>query len=98
MTTIIHKVSPTYPEEARKSGLMGVVVCETIITAEGDVGAIKIVRTADEVFNQPTVDAIKQWKFEPATLHGEPVDVIYLLTVKYNLQKEPKEETEKSEE
>jgi TonB family protein len=96
--TIIHKVSPTYPEEARKSGLMGVVVCETIITAEGDVAAIKIVRTADEVFNQPTVDAIKQWKFEPATLHGEPVDVIYVLTVKYNLENKPKEETKKSEE
>jgi TonB family protein len=95
---IIHKVSPTYPEEARRSGLMGVVVCEAIITAEGDVAAIKIVRTADELFNQPTVDAIKQWKFDPATLHGEPVDVIYILTVKYNLEKGPKEETEKSEE
>jgi TonB family protein len=94
----IYKINPTYPEEARKAGLMGVVVCETIITAAGEVADIKIVRTADEVFNQPTIDAIKQWKFEPATLHGEPVDVIYLLTVKYNLQKEPKEETKKSEE
>jgi len=93
----IRKVNPTYPEEARKAGLMGVVVCEAIITAEGDVAAIKIVRTADEVFNQPTVDAIKQWEFEPATLEGEPVDVIYILTVRYSLDDGPKDEAEKAE-
>ena len=91
------KVNPTYPEEARKEGLTGVVVCETVITASGDVADIKILRTADEVFNQPTIDAIKQWKFDPATLDGEPVDVIYILTVKYNLEDKPKEETANAE-
>ncbi len=81
----IHKVNPTYPEEARKAGLMGVVVCETVITAAGEISDVKILRTADEVFNQPTIDALKQWKFAPATLEGEPVDVIYVLTVNYRL-------------
>jgi TonB family protein len=82
---VIHKVNPTYPEEARKARLTGVVVCETVITAAGEISDVKILRTADEVFNQPTIDALKQWKFEPATLEGEPVDVIYILTIKYRL-------------
>jgi TonB family protein len=87
------KVNFKYPEEARKAGVTGVVVCETIITAEGKISDIKIVRSPDEVFNQPTIDALKQWRFEPATLDGEPVDVIYLLTVKYNLSKDkPKDD------
>jgi TonB family protein len=81
----IHKVNPTYPEEARKAGLMGVVVCETVITAAGEISDVKILETVDEVFNQPTIDALKQWKFAPATLEGEPVDVIYILTIKYRL-------------
>jgi len=94
----IHKVNPRYPEEARKAGLTGVVVCETIITAKGEISDVTILRTADEVFNQPTIDALKQWTFEPATLEGEPVDVIYILTVKYSLEDKPKDEAEKAEE
>jgi TonB family protein len=89
----VYKVNPKYPEEARKNRVMGVVVCEAVITAEGKVSDVEIVRTADEVFNQPTIDALKQWTFEPATLDGEPVDVYYVVTFKYNLQKDkPKAE------
>ncbi len=95
---VIFKVNPKYPEEARRARLMGVVVCETVITAEGKISDIKILRTADEVFNQPTIDALMQWEFEPATLDGEPVDVIYVLTVKYKLEKGTKDEAEKAEE
>lgn len=85
---VISKVNPVYPEEARKERITGVVVCETIITAEGRISDVKILRTADEIFNQPTIDALMQWRFEPATLHGKPVDVIYVVTVKYNLSKD----------
>jgi TonB family protein len=83
---VIEKVNPTYPEEARKQGIQGVVVCESIIDVNGDVVDVKVVETPHEVFIQPTVDAVRQWKFEPATKDGEPVDVIYTLTVKYALQ------------
>ncbi len=82
---VLSKVNPVYPEEARKKGLEGVVVCEAIITAEGTVSSLKILNSSDEIFNQPTIDALMQWTFEPATLHGKPVDVIFILTVKYNL-------------
>jgi TonB family protein len=89
----IHKVNPKYPEEARKNRITGVVVCETVITSEGRISDVKIVRTADEVFNQPTIDALTQWEFEPATLDGQPVDVYYVLTIKYSLSKDkPKAE------
>jgi outer membrane biosynthesis protein TonB len=32
------------------------------------------------------VEAVKQWKFKPATLNGEPVDVLFNLTVNFTLQ------------
>lgn len=83
---IIHKVNPVYPEEAKKNGTQGTVVCETLIDDHGEVVDVKVVETPDEVFNQPTIDAIGQWKFEPATKDGKPVDVIYTLTVKYALE------------
>ncbi len=36
--------------------------------------------------DQAAVDAIKKWRFEPATLHGKPVAVYYNLTVNFRLQ------------
>ena len=83
---LIQKVDPVYPEEARKNRIQGLVISEALIDRSGDVVDVKVVETADEVFNQPTIDAIRQWKFEPATKDGEPVDVIYVLTVNYALE------------
>ena len=83
---LIQKVDPVYPEEARKNRIQGLVISEALIDRSGDVVDVKVVETADEVFNQPTIDAIRQWKFEPATKDGEPVNVIYVLTVNYALE------------
>ena len=83
---LIQKVDPVYPEEARKNRIQGLVISEALIDRSGDVVDVKVVETADEVFNQPTIDAILQWKFEPATKDGEPVNVIYVLTVNYALE------------
>jgi TonB family protein len=95
---IIHKVNPKYPEEARKTGQQGVVVCETVIDAKGEVADIKILRTDHEILVPSTVEAIKQWKFKPSTLDGEPVDVIYILTVQYRLDVGEKKAAEKEPE
>lgn len=94
---LIHKVDPVYPEEARKSGIQGVVICETTIDTTGKVVAVKVAKTTEEVFIQPTIDALAQWRFEPATKDGEPIDVIYALTVKYALDDAEKGATEKTE-
>ena len=83
---LIQKVDPVYPEEARKNRIQGLVISEALIDRSGDVVDVNVVETADEVFNQPTIDAILQWKFEPATKDGEPVNVIYVLTVNYALE------------
>jgi periplasmic protein TonB len=83
---LVHKVDPVYPEEARKNRIQGVVVCEATIDKQGDVVDVQVAKTADEILNQPAIDAIMQWKFEPATKDGEPIDVIYVLTVNYALE------------
>jgi len=96
----IRKVMPKYPEEARKAGVTAVVVVETEISEKGRIVNTKILRCPDDAFVQPTLDALAQWEFEPATLHGKPVAVYYVLTVKYALSDGPKDEkkdTSKSE-
>ena len=85
--TAIHKVNPKYPEEARKEKIQGEVVCEAIIDAKGNVVDAKILESAHESLEQPTIDALEQWIFEPARdADGEAVDVLYEITVNFRLQ------------
>ena len=78
--------SPQYTEIARKARIQGVVIVEAIIDKKGDVTNVKILKGLPMGLDLAAVDAIKRWKFKPATLNGKPVAVIYNLTVNFQLQ------------
>jgi len=77
---------PQYTEIARKARITGVVIVEAIIDKTGSVTNVKILKGLPMGLDQAAADAIKKWKFEPATLNGKPVAVIYNLTVNFQLQ------------
>ncbi len=78
--------SPQYTEIARKARIQGVVIVEAIIDKEGNVTNVKVLKGLPMGLDQSAVDAVKRWKFRPATLNGKPVAVIYNLTVNFQLQ------------
>jgi protein TonB len=78
--------SPQYTEIARKARITGVVIVEAIIDKQGNVTNVKILKGLPMGLDQAAVDAVKRWRFEPATLNGKPVAVIYNLTVNFQLQ------------
>ena len=77
---------PQYTEIARKARIQGVVIVEAIIDKAGQVKNVKVLKGLPMGLDQAAVDAIKRWKFKPATLNGKPVDVYYNLTVNFQLQ------------
>lgn len=78
---------PQYTEIARKARIQGVVIVEAIIDKEGNVTNVKILKGLPMGLDQAAADAIKRWKFKPATLgNGKPVAVYYTLTVNFQLQ------------
>jgi protein TonB len=77
---------PTYTEIARKARIQGVVIVQAIIDKEGNVTNVKVLKGLPMGLEESAVEAIKQWKFKPATLHGKPVTVYYNLTVNFKLQ------------
>ncbi len=77
---------PQYTEIARKARVQGVVIVQAIIDKQGTVTNVKVLKGLPMGLSQAAVDAIKQWRFKPATLNGKPVAVYYNLTVNFRLQ------------
>lgn len=77
---------PAYTEIARKARIQGVVIVQAIIDKQGAVTNVKVLKGLPMGLSEQAVDAIKKWKFSPATLNGKPVDVYYNLTVNFRLQ------------
>jgi protein TonB len=83
--TIINKPEPKYTEPARRAHITGVVVVEAIIGRDGTVEDVKVLKGLPMGLSEEAVQAVKQWRFKPGTLNGEPVDVIFSLTVNFKM-------------
>ncbi|MEM7480631.1 MAG: TonB family protein [Acidobacteriota bacterium] len=77
---------PQYTEIARKARIQGVVIVQATVSKEGVVQDVKVLKGLPMGLDKAAADAVKKWKFQPATLNGKPVDVYYNLTVNFSLQ------------
>lgn len=88
---VIKRVEPVYTEEGKANGITGIVIVETVVDRNGDVTGVKVLKPLPFGLDQAAADAVKQWKFRPGTLNGEPVDVLFMLTVNFRLDEKPSE-------
>jgi protein TonB len=82
---VISKAEPTYPEAARKARMEGIVILEAIITAQGNVEDVKVLKSVNPLLDASAVRAVQQWKYKPATLNGRAVRVYLTVTITFNL-------------
>jgi len=69
-----HKVDPEYPWEARERHITGDVLLWIVIDKSGNVASIRVEK-GRPILVDAAVEAVKQWKYRPFVLHGEPVEV-----------------------
>lgn len=81
----VHAPPPQYTEIARKVRLHGIVIVQAIIDKQGDVTNVRVLKGLGMGLSEAAAEAIKTWKFKPATLNGKPVEVYYNLTVNFSL-------------
>ena len=77
---------PVYPEEAKAARISGSVVLHVIIDKQGAPAEMKVVRGPREL-QKSALDAVKQWRWQPYLLNGEPIEVETDITVVYSLGK-----------
>jgi TonB family protein len=74
-----------YPESARKQGIEGPVTLEVTISAEGVPTEVKVVSSPDDSLSKAAIDAVRQWRYRPTLLNGEPIEVLTTVVVDYHL-------------
>jgi TonB family protein len=83
---LLREVKADYTEDARQRGIEGAVVLEIVVRRDGSVGDIKMLQGLASGLNDRAVQAVRQWRFAPATRQGTPVDVIVEVAVEFKLR------------
>jgi TonB family protein len=79
-------VRPSYTEEARRRGLQGDVLLEIVVQRDGRVGTVRVLRSLGAGLDERAIQAVRQWRFSPATRQGAPVDVVVEVSVGFSLR------------
>ena len=82
---VVKKVEPKYPELAMRAGLEGKVWVKIWVDKEGKPKQVVILKSDAEIFNEPSVEAAKQFLFTPAYMNNGPVSVWVSVPFKFKL-------------
>jgi periplasmic protein TonB len=81
----IHIVYPDYSDEAREAKFSGTVVVYLQVDKNGDPSHVRVVKGVGMGLDEKAVEAVRQYKFKPATLNGEPVTVDLYINVNFQI-------------
>lgn len=82
---LITSVAPAYPTLAKSQHISGNILIDALIDATGHVIAMKIV-SGPTLLHQAAMDALRQWKYQPALLDGKPVPMHLNVTIQFRMQ------------
>jgi protein TonB len=81
---LVKEVPPVYPASALRSHSEGAVELLATISKNGDISAVKVLNGNPQLA-RAAADAVKQWKYKPYLLNGEPVEIQTQVTVKFKM-------------
>ena len=83
MSKLIRKVAPLYPEAARSANVEGNVMLDMRIDEAGMVSEVRVIR-GHPLLDQAAIDAVRQWRYQPTLLNGEPVPVQTTVSISFS--------------
>jgi protein TonB len=78
-------VAPVYPPLARAARVEGIVILEAVIAEDGSVRDVRVLRP-QALLDEAAIEAVRQWRFTPTLLNGQPVPVVMTITVAFQLR------------
>ena len=81
---LVHQVKPEYPPAARAAHIQGMVVLHAIIGKDGAVKQVQVV-SGSPMLASAAENAVKQWRYKPYVLNGQPVEVDTTVNVNFTM-------------
>ncbi len=81
---LVRRVNPVYPPLARQARIQGVVILQAQISKDGNIENLQLI-SGHPMLAPAAIDAVKQWKYRPYLLNGEPVEVETQVQVNFTL-------------
>jgi protein TonB len=81
---VLRRVQPNYPPLARQARIQGDVILQAEISKDGAIENLRVI-SGHPMLAPAAIDAVKQWRYKPYFLNGEPVAVETQITVKFSL-------------
>lgn len=75
---------PKYPQELRREGINGVVAVVVVIDETGAVAEASVSKASHPAFEQPSLEAVKAWKFKAAKVGGNAVKVRVTIPLRFS--------------
>ena len=82
---LIKKVDPVYPLGARAAHITGTVVVIATIGKDGRIKGTNVISSPDASLTAAALDAVREWRYEPYTVNGQPVEVNTLIHIGFTL-------------
>jgi TonB family protein len=82
----LRKVDPKYPPSLMSERVEGEVVLYAVIRGDGTVDSIQLVHGIDEKLDENAMQALSQWKFQPAARQGSPVELEAIVHIPFRLR------------
>ena len=81
---LVNRVQPVYPPLARQTRISGTVRLHAIISKDGTIRELEVL-SGHPLLQQAALDAVRQWRYQPTLLNGEPVEVDTTIDVIFSL-------------
>jgi periplasmic protein TonB len=81
---LVRRVQPNYPPLARQARIQGTVVLRAVISKDGSITGLQLI-SGHPMLAPYAIEAVKQWKYKPYLLNGEPVEVDTEVLVNFTL-------------
>jgi TonB family protein len=84
-----YQVAPVYPLQIERAGQHGLVNVRFVVDIEGRVRSTFVTSSTNPGLDQPAIDAVLKWRFEPGRRNGVPVNVRVVVPIAFNLDNMP---------
>jgi len=81
---LVHRVAPEYPPLAALTRVQGTIILEAMVGEDGRVQTVTLLR-GQPILQEAAIEAVKQWRYQPLLLNGEPTPFVLTVTLLFNL-------------